>query len=80
MHFSEDAQDASRPESAAGAGTRPPRTQEGVQDILDLIDKLAEVNQQLREPHHEPQHGPAQAEELAGQAPQQPLAVSGAEG
>jgi hypothetical protein len=73
MDFSDDAQDTTPP---GDAESRPPRTQEGVQDILDLIDKLAEVNQQLREPHHEEYGGSG----LTGQAPQQPLAVSGAEG
>lgn len=38
-------------DSAAAPGTEA-RAQEGVQDILDLIDKLAEVTQQLRTPHH----------------------------
>lgn len=41
--------------AAAGHGSQPsalsPRTHEPVQDIQDLIDKLAAVSQQLRHPH-----------------------------
>ncbi len=38
--------------AAAGEGTpmRSPRTQKPLQDIQDLIDKLAAVTQQLRHP------------------------------
>ena len=51
-------QDATRsgPDEADGLGatadrpTRSPRTQKPVQDIQDLIDKLAAVTQQLRRP------------------------------
>ena len=75
-----------------GADPRAPRSQEGVQDILDLIDQLAQVTQQLQAPHHgvdheaghgpehQPEHQPDVEPGLAGQPPQQPLAVSGAEG
>ena len=41
--------------AAAGQGSQPParspRTHKPVQDIQDLIDKLAAVSQQLRHPH-----------------------------
>jgi hypothetical protein len=41
--------------AAAGQGSqtpaRSPRTYKPVQDIQDLIDKLAAVSQQLRHPH-----------------------------
>jgi hypothetical protein len=41
--------------AAAGQGSqtpvRSPRTHEPVQDIQDLIDKLAAVSRQLRHPH-----------------------------
>jgi len=41
--------------AAAGEGSqapaRSPRTQKPLQDIQDLIDKLAAVTQQLRHPH-----------------------------
>jgi len=47
--------DASGLGAAAGEGsrtpTRSPRTHKPVQDIQDLIDKLAVVSQQLRHPH-----------------------------
>jgi hypothetical protein len=43
--------DASRLDTTAGYGSttaRPPRVQRHVQDIQDIIDKLAAVTQQLR--------------------------------
>jgi hypothetical protein len=47
--------DASGPGTAAGQdGHTPapsPRTQKPLQDIQDIIDKLAVVTQQLRHPH-----------------------------
>ncbi len=46
--------DASRPEATAGCGgggpVRSPRAQKPLQDIQDIIDKLAAVTQQLRHP------------------------------
>jgi len=46
--------DASRLEAAAGYGSgglaRSPRAQKPLQDIQDIIDKLAAVTQQLRHP------------------------------
>jgi hypothetical protein len=50
--------DASRPEAAAGYGTGEwagsPRAQKPLQDIQDIIDKLAAVTQQLRHPGSRP--------------------------
>jgi hypothetical protein len=47
--------EASGPGAAAGHGShtpaRSPRTQKPLQDIQDIIDKLAAVTQQLRHPH-----------------------------
>ena len=46
--------EASGPGAAGqGSGTpaRSPRTQKPLQDIQDLIDKLAAVSRQLRHPH-----------------------------
>jgi len=47
--------EASGPDAAAGEGSytpaRSPRFHKPVQDIQDLIDKLAVVSQQLRHPH-----------------------------
>ncbi len=45
--------DASRLEGTAGYGdglARSPRSQKPLQDIQDIIDKLAAVTQQLRHP------------------------------
>ena len=46
--------EASGPGAAAGQGNgtmaRSPRTEKPLQDIQDIIDKLAAVNQQLRRP------------------------------
>ena len=46
--------DAGRPEPAVGYGSgasaRSPRAQKPLQDIQDIIDKLAAVTQQLRHP------------------------------
>jgi hypothetical protein len=45
--------DASRVEATAGYGdglARSPRAQKPLQDIQDIIDKLAAVTQQLRHP------------------------------
>jgi hypothetical protein len=35
----------------SGTSTRSPRTQKPLQDIQEIIDKLAAVTQQLRHPH-----------------------------
>jgi hypothetical protein len=47
--------EASGPGAAAGhdghTPARSPRTQKPLQDIQDIIDKLAVVTQQLRQPH-----------------------------
>jgi hypothetical protein len=62
MNPGDSVQDASRtgPDEASGLGAaagqgddapaRSPRTQEPLQDIQELIDKLAAVTQQLRHP------------------------------
>ena len=58
MNPGDSVQDATRPgpDEANGLGatadgpTRSPRTQRPLQDIQDLIDKLAAVTQQLRRP------------------------------
>jgi hypothetical protein len=60
MNPGDSVQDATRsgPDEASGLGaaadqgtpTRSPRTQKTLQDIQDLIDKLAAVTQQLRHP------------------------------
>jgi hypothetical protein len=62
MNFGDSVQDASRsgpddstvPGAVGGDGdshhVRSPRTQKPLQDIQDLIDKLAAVTQQLRHP------------------------------
>ena len=60
MNPGDSVQDATRsgPDEASGLGedagegtpTRSPRTQKPLQDIQDLIDKLAAVTQQLRRP------------------------------
>ena len=54
----QDASPRSGPDEASGFGavadegvtTRSPRTQKPLQDIQDLIDKLAAVTKQLRHP------------------------------
>jgi hypothetical protein len=60
MNPGDSVQDATRsgPDEASGFGAaagegatmRSPRTQKPLQDIQDLIDKLAAVTQQLRHP------------------------------
>jgi hypothetical protein len=66
MKFGDGAQDATQPGpgDAAAAGTaggdgdgkpaRSLRTQESLQDIMDIIDKLAAITQQLRSSHPGP--------------------------
>jgi hypothetical protein len=63
MNPGDSVQDVSRtgPDEASGIGTAPAqgngtparslRTQESLQDIQEIIDKLAAVNQQLRHPN-----------------------------
>ncbi len=63
MNPGDSVQDASRtgPDEASGPGaavgqgnitpSRSPRTQKPLQDIQDIIDKLAVVTQQLRRPN-----------------------------
>ena len=73
------------PGAAAGQGngtlTRSPRTEKPLQDIQDIIDKLAAVTQQLRRP--EEQRGqPVELDRsvpLNPQATEQPCAVGRAE-
>jgi hypothetical protein len=94
MQFGDGAQDTAPPGTAdaAAAGTaggdgdekqaRSLGTQESlqaIQAIQDIIDKLAAVTQQLRSWRRSP-GGVAGSDALAGQAPQQPVAVGGAEG
>ena len=62
MNPGDSVQDVSRPgpDEASGPGpavgqghgtmTRSPRTEEALQDIQDIVDKLAAVTQQLRHP------------------------------
>jgi hypothetical protein len=64
MNPGDSVQDVSRPapDEVSGPGAavghgqpkRSPRTQESIQDIQDIIDKLAAVTRQLRHPgtHH----------------------------
>ena len=70
--------DASPPAAAAGDGSdkpaRSPRTQEALQDIQDLVDKLAAVTRQLGR-HDRGVSGPVA---LAPEAPQQAEAARGA--
>lgn len=70
--------DASRPGAATGDGSekpaRSPRTQEALQDIQDLVDKLAAVTRQLGG-HDRGVSGPVT---LTAEAPQQAEAVRGA--
>ena len=48
-------EETSGSDAAAGQGndtlTRSPGTEKSLQDIQDIIDKLAVVTQQLRQPH-----------------------------
>jgi len=86
MNFGDSVQDASRsdPDDIAMQGAvggdgdshhaRSLRTQKPLQDIQDLIDKLAAVTQQLRHP------GRRSDTTLGREVPQQACAVSGTEG
>jgi hypothetical protein len=91
MNFGDSVQDASRsgpddvtvPGAVGGDGdshrARSLRTQKPLQDIQDLIDKLAAVTQQLRHPGRK-SDGAAGTFALGGEAPQQACAVGGTEG
>jgi hypothetical protein len=91
MNFGDSVQDASRsgpddgsvPGAVGGDGdsheARSRRTQKPLQDIQDLIDKLAAVTQQLRRPGHG-SDGPPESPALDHQTPQQAYAVGRAEG
>jgi hypothetical protein len=91
MNFGDSVQDASRsgpddvtaPGAVGGDGdshrARSLWTQKPLQDIQDLIDKLAAVTQQLRHPGPG-SDGAAGSFTLGGEAPQQACAVGGAEG
>jgi len=87
MNFGDSVQDASRsgpdditvPGAVGGDGdshhARSLRTQKPLQDIQDLIDKLAAVTQQLRHPGRR-----SEDTTLGREVPQQACAVSGTEG
>ena len=91
MNFGDSVQDASRSGSddvtVAGAvggdgdshHARSLRTQKPLQDIQDLIDKLAAVTQQLRHPLRGSHDTPGSLT-LDREAPQQAFTVAGAEG
>jgi hypothetical protein len=91
MNFGDSVQDASRsgpddvtePGAVGGNGynhqARSLRTQKPLQDIQDLIDKLAAVTQQLRRPGRR-SDGAAGSFALDSEVPQQACAVGGAEG
>jgi len=77
MNFGDSVQDASRsdPDDATVPGAvdslqaRLLRTQKPLQDIQDLIDKLAAVTQQLRHPGRRPDGAP-EAFALGSETPQ----------
>jgi hypothetical protein len=91
MNFGDSVQDASRsgpddvttPGAVGGDGdshhTWSLRTQKPLQDIQDLIDKLAAVTQQLRHPGRRSDGAPEPVT-LGHEASQQACAVGGAEG
>jgi hypothetical protein len=91
MNFGDSVQDASRsgpddvtvPHAAGDDGdghqARSLRTQKPLQDIQDLIDKLAAVTQQLRHPGRRSE-GEASTFALGGETPQQACAVASTEG
>jgi hypothetical protein len=91
MNFGDSVQDAGRsgaddvtvPGAVGGDGdghhARSLRTQKPLQDIQDLIDKLAAVTQQLRHPVRRSDTVPRLVA-LGDQAPQEACAVGGAEG
>jgi hypothetical protein len=87
MNFGDSVQDASRsgPDDVTVPGAvgddgdshyaRSLRTQKPLQDIQDLIEKLAAVTQQLRHPGRR-----SDSAVLTQETPQQACAVGGAEG
>jgi hypothetical protein len=86
MNFGDSVQDASRsgPHDVTVPGavddshrTRSLITQKPLQDIQDLIDKLAAVTQQLRHPGR---RSDGEASALGRETPQQACAVAGTEG
>jgi hypothetical protein len=91
MNFGDSVQDASRsdpgdvtvPGAVGGDGdshhARSLRTQKPLQDIQDLIEKLAAVTQQLRHPGRRSDDAPGPVT-LSRETPQQACAVSGTEG
>ena len=91
MDFGDGVQDAGRsvPDDVTASGavggdgdshhSRSLRTQKPLQDIQDLIDKLAAVTQQLRHPGRRPDDAPGLVA-LSDEVPQQACAVGGAEG
>jgi hypothetical protein len=91
MNFGDSVQDASRsdpdvgilPAAVGGDGdshqARSLRTQRSLQDIQDLIDKLAAVTQQLRHPGRRSERAP-ESLTLDREPSQQACAVGGAEG
>src|ERR1035437_6052390 len=58
--------------------TRSPRSQKPIQDIQDIIDKLAAVNQELRRPGRS-RSAPGSPRPLGAEAAQQLRAVAGTE-
>jgi hypothetical protein len=89
MNIGDSMQDVSRsgPEDGTGPGAvghgdghqaRSLRTHKPLQDIQDLIDKLAAVTQQLRHPSRGSDRVP-DSHALGREVPQQPCAVGGAE-
>jgi hypothetical protein len=91
MNFGDGVHDASRsgPDDVTVPGAvgsdgdshnaRSLRTQNALQDIQDLIDKLAAVTQQLRHPGRRSDDAPGSVA-LDREAAQQACAVGGAEG
>jgi hypothetical protein len=91
MNLGDSVQDASRsgpddvtmPGAVGGDGdshhARSLRTQKPLQDIQDLIDKLAAVTQQLRHPGRRSDDAPGPLT-LGRETPQQACAVTGTEG
>jgi hypothetical protein len=91
MTFGDSVQDASRsgsddvtvPGAVGGDGdshhARSLWTQKPIQDIQDLIDKLAAVTQQLRHPLRG-SHDAPESLTLGREAPQEACTVAGAEG
>jgi hypothetical protein len=91
MNFGDGVQDASRsgPDDVTVPGTvggdgdshhvRSLRTPSALQDIQDLIDKLAAVTQQLRHPGRRSDDAPGSVA-LGHEAAQEACAVGGAEG